>query len=141
MTEIADLPERQLTSTPLVELTLHDNNPRTHSKKQIARIADSITRFAHDSGIDRFLLDLRTGVHDDLRNELMEQRLERFIGVIYRSETSVGAITPLPACPPSSTPLCGSTKPAPLRPSQHRKLRITRELRRHILSDCARTHG
>jgi erythromycin esterase-like protein len=58
---------------------------------QIKRInpsrADSYERLAHDSGVNRFLLDLREGVHDRLRDELMEQRLERFIGVIYRPDT------------------------------------------------------
>jgi erythromycin esterase-like protein len=49
--------------------------------------ADSYERLAHDSGVERFLLDLREGVHDDLRDQLMEQRLERFIGVIYRPAT------------------------------------------------------
>jgi erythromycin esterase-like protein len=48
---------------------------------------DSYERLAHDSGVQRFLLDLREGVHDELRAELMEQRLERFIGVIYRPDT------------------------------------------------------
>ncbi len=49
--------------------------------------ADSYERLAHDSGVERFLLDLREGVHDELRDRLMEQRLERFIGVIYRPDT------------------------------------------------------
>jgi erythromycin esterase-like protein len=49
--------------------------------------ADSYERLAHESGIDRFLLDLRAGVHEDLREQLMEPRLERFIGVIYRPDT------------------------------------------------------
>jgi erythromycin esterase-like protein len=48
---------------------------------------DSYERLAHDSGVDRFLLDLREGVHDPLREQLMKERLERFIGVIYRPET------------------------------------------------------
>jgi protein-L-isoaspartate(D-aspartate) O-methyltransferase len=48
---------------------------------------DSYERLAHDAGIDRYLLDLREGVHPALRQELMKQRLERFIGVIYRPET------------------------------------------------------
>ncbi|CAN7326733.1 protein-L-isoaspartate(D-aspartate) O-methyltransferase [Phenylobacterium sp. LjRoot225] len=47
---------------------------------------DSYERLAHDSGIDRFLLDLREGVHQPLRDRLIEPRLERFIGVIYRPE-------------------------------------------------------
>ena len=38
-------------------------------------------------GSPRFLLDLREGVHDELRTRLMDPRLERFIGVIYRPET------------------------------------------------------
>ena len=43
---------------------------------------------AHDSGIERFLLDLRPDEIDPrLRDELAEPRLERFIGVIYRPET------------------------------------------------------
>jgi len=45
-------------------------------------------RNSHDTGIPRFLLDLREGEADArLRDELMEPRLERFIGVIYRPET------------------------------------------------------
>jgi erythromycin esterase-like protein len=48
---------------------------------------DSYERLAHDSGVPRFLLDLREGVHDPLRRELLEERLERFIGVIYRPDT------------------------------------------------------
>jgi erythromycin esterase-like protein len=48
---------------------------------------DSYERLAHDSGVERFLLDLREGVHEPLRSQLMEPRLERFIGVIYRPET------------------------------------------------------
>ena len=48
---------------------------------------DSYERLAHDSGEPRFLLDLRRGVHDALRERLREPRLERFIGVIYRPET------------------------------------------------------
>jgi protein-L-isoaspartate(D-aspartate) O-methyltransferase len=48
---------------------------------------DSYERLAHDSGTVRFLLDVREGVHEPLRSRLMEPRLERFIGVIYRPET------------------------------------------------------
>jgi len=45
-------------------------------------------RMAHDSGVPRFLLDLREGqVGSDLSEALLEPRLERFIGVIYRPET------------------------------------------------------
>jgi erythromycin esterase-like protein len=48
---------------------------------------DSYERSAHNSGIGRFLLDVRAGRNEELRNELMAPRLERFIGVIYRPET------------------------------------------------------
>jgi erythromycin esterase-like protein len=48
---------------------------------------DSYERLAHDSGQARFLLDLREGMHDTVRHRLLEPRLERFIGVIYRPET------------------------------------------------------
>ena len=45
-------------------------------------------RRIHFVGVERFLLDLReTDADARLRNELMEPRLERFIGVIYRPET------------------------------------------------------
>jgi len=51
-------------------------------------LPDSYERMAHDSGVERFLLDLREGEVDGrLSRELMEPRLERFIGVIYRPET------------------------------------------------------
>jgi erythromycin esterase-like protein len=48
---------------------------------------DSYEGLAHDSGVGHFLLDLREGAHDAMRRELLEPRLERFIGVIYRPET------------------------------------------------------
>jgi erythromycin esterase-like protein len=51
-------------------------------------LPESYERAAHDSEGDRFLLDLREGERDErLAAELMEPRLERFIGVIYRPET------------------------------------------------------
>jgi erythromycin esterase-like protein len=51
-------------------------------------LEQSYERAAHDSGVESFLLDLREGERDDrLASELMEPRLERFIGVIYRPET------------------------------------------------------
>jgi protein-L-isoaspartate(D-aspartate) O-methyltransferase len=46
---------------------------------------DSYERLCHDSGVRRFLLDL--GDDQPLRQRLLEPRLERFIGVIYRPET------------------------------------------------------
>jgi len=48
---------------------------------------DSYERLCHDAGIERFLLDLSPGRHEALRRRLMEPRLERFIGVIYRPDT------------------------------------------------------
>ncbi len=51
-------------------------------------LPDSHERMAHDSGLFRFLLDLREGeIGRELREALLEPRLERFIGVIYRPET------------------------------------------------------
>lgn len=56
-------------------------------KRVLPSRADSYERLCHDSGNARFLLDLSPGRHEALRRELMEPRLERFIGVIYRPET------------------------------------------------------
>src|SRR5215212_3621660 len=50
---------------------------------------DSYERLCHDAGLPRFLLDLGQGRHDALRRRLLEPRLERFIGVIYRPETEL----------------------------------------------------
>jgi erythromycin esterase-like protein len=50
-------------------------------------MAGSYERLCHDSGVERFLLDLRPGVNEAVREALAEARLERFIGVIYRPET------------------------------------------------------
>ncbi|WP_421937023.1 erythromycin esterase family protein [Phenylobacterium sp.] len=44
-------------------------------------------RDAHDTGVGRFLLDLRPQVHSALRRALSEPRLERFVGAVYRPET------------------------------------------------------
>jgi protein-L-isoaspartate(D-aspartate) O-methyltransferase len=61
------------------------------SPRKIKRVlpsrADSYERQCHDSGVERFLLDLREREHEPLRRRLYEARLERFIGVIYRPET------------------------------------------------------
>ena len=48
---------------------------------------DSHERLCHDAGISRFLLDL--GRNQALRHRLMEPRLQRFIGVIYRPDTEL----------------------------------------------------
>lgn len=48
----------------------------------------SYERISHDSGVERFLLDLREEeIGREIREALTEPRLERFIGVIYRPET------------------------------------------------------
>jgi protein-L-isoaspartate(D-aspartate) O-methyltransferase len=48
---------------------------------------ESYERLSHDSGVSRFLLDLREGQNRQVAGKLMEPHLERFIGVIYRPET------------------------------------------------------
>lgn len=48
---------------------------------------NSYERLCHDAGTSRFLLDLRPGRHDPLRQRLLEPRLERFIGVVYHPES------------------------------------------------------
>ena len=48
---------------------------------------DSYEGLCHQAGLTCQLLDLREGVHPDLRERLVPPRLERFIGVIYRPET------------------------------------------------------
>jgi erythromycin esterase-like protein len=50
---------------------------------------DSYERLFHDGGVPRFLLDLGKGRHEALCNRLLEPRLERFIGVIYRPDTEL----------------------------------------------------
>lgn len=50
---------------------------------------DSYERLCHDAGVPRFLLDLGEGRHEAMRRALMEPRLERFIGVIYRPDTEL----------------------------------------------------
>ena len=48
---------------------------------------DSYEALCHEVGAERFLLDLRPGQHEALRQVLAQPRLERYIGVIYRPET------------------------------------------------------
>jgi erythromycin esterase-like protein len=51
-------------------------------------LPESHERKSHETHLPRFLLDMRENVMDEgPREELMEPRLERFIGVIYRPET------------------------------------------------------
>jgi protein-L-isoaspartate(D-aspartate) O-methyltransferase len=56
-------------------------------KKVRPSLPESYERICHDAGVDRFLLDLREGVNEEAAEALLEPRLERFIGVIYRPET------------------------------------------------------
>ena len=46
-------------------------------------------RLCHDSRVPRFMLDLAPGRHEALRRRLLEPRLQRFIGVIYRPDTEL----------------------------------------------------
>jgi erythromycin esterase-like protein len=92
-------------------------------KRVVPSRPDSYERIAHDAALPRFLIDLREGKNDDVRRALLDARLERFIGVIYRPETErlshyssaqlprqfdayvwfdwTRAVTPLPAAPQS----------------------------------------
>jgi erythromycin esterase-like protein len=48
---------------------------------------DSYEALCHDTGVGRFLVDLRPGRNEPLREDLSEPRLERYIGVVYRPDT------------------------------------------------------
>ncbi|MFN3944947.1 MAG: protein-L-isoaspartate(D-aspartate) O-methyltransferase [Allosphingosinicella sp.] len=50
-------------------------------------LAGSYEQLSHEAGVERFLLDMREGENEQAVEALMEPRLERFIGVIYRPET------------------------------------------------------
>jgi protein-L-isoaspartate(D-aspartate) O-methyltransferase len=50
-------------------------------------LGGSYERVSHEAGMERFLLDMREGVNEEAVEALLEPRLERFIGVIYRPET------------------------------------------------------
>ena len=51
----------------------------------------SYERICHDSGVQAFLLHLREPRREALREELLEPRLERAIGVIYRPEAELAS--------------------------------------------------
>ena len=51
----------------------------------------SYERVCHDSGVEAFLLHLREPARTEVREELIEPRLERAIGVIYRPETELAS--------------------------------------------------
>ena len=50
---------------------------------------DSYERIFHDSSVPAFMLHLREPRRPEIRDELVEPRLERAIGVIYRPETEL----------------------------------------------------
>jgi protein-L-isoaspartate(D-aspartate) O-methyltransferase len=52
---------------------------------------DSYERLCRDSGVERFMVDLREGQSEELRDGLLYPRLERAIGVIYRPETELAS--------------------------------------------------
>ena len=57
-------------------------------KRVTPSLSESYERMCHDSEVPSFMLDLREGERDEsVASALMEPRLERFIGVIYRPET------------------------------------------------------
>lgn len=57
-------------------------------KKVRSSLSGSYEKLCHETGIPSFALDLREDYcPKDLRKELMKERLERFIGVIYSPET------------------------------------------------------
>ncbi|WP_244818088.1 protein-L-isoaspartate(D-aspartate) O-methyltransferase [Caballeronia sp. Lep1P3] len=51
--------------------------------------ADSYEQQFHLAGVSPCMVDLRPGVGDELRDALREEKLERFIGVIYRPDTEL----------------------------------------------------
>jgi erythromycin esterase-like protein len=56
--------------------------------KVLPSLSDSYESLAHQTGINSFFIDLRKGkCNEELRQQLMKKRLERFIGVIYRPDT------------------------------------------------------
>jgi erythromycin esterase-like protein len=50
---------------------------------------DSYERLCRDAGVPAFLLDLRDPRHAELAQGLLQPRLERAIGVVYRPETEL----------------------------------------------------
>jgi len=96
-------------------------------------LPESQERMSHETGIPRFLLDLREGkAGRELREGLMEPRLERFIGVIYRPETErwshySEAILPrqFDAWVWFDETKAVTALPAELRPGEHREVEET----------------
>lgn len=59
----------------------------TEMKPVTPSLAGSYEHLSHETGLSRFLLDLGVRADAALLDSLSENRLERFIGVIYRPET------------------------------------------------------
>jgi protein-L-isoaspartate(D-aspartate) O-methyltransferase len=53
--------------------------------------ADSYERICHESGVPAFLLALAEPGRTEVRDELLEPRLERAIGVVYRPQTEMAS--------------------------------------------------
>jgi putative phosphoribosyl transferase len=51
--------------------------------------ADSCEALCHDTGLQRFLVDLRPGRNEAVRRDLRTPRLQRYIGVVYRPQTEL----------------------------------------------------
>jgi len=51
--------------------------------------SDSYEALCHETGAPRFLLDLRAGRNEAVRRDLLQPRMERYIGVIYRPATGL----------------------------------------------------
>jgi protein-L-isoaspartate(D-aspartate) O-methyltransferase len=71
--------------------TAHEwDGPMEHMQVRPAH-PDSYERLCRESGVAAFHLALRDPVRDALREELMDPRLERAIGVVYRPETELAS--------------------------------------------------
>ena len=74
-------------------------------------LAGSYERLCHESGSPRFLLPLRGVWPTTAASGLLQPRLERAIGVIYRPETELQSHYFEACCRASSTSTSGSTRP------------------------------
>jgi erythromycin esterase-like protein len=63
-------------------------------------LAESYERLFHEARVPRGLLGLRDCQRPNVRTRLLAQRLERFIGVIYRRETELAPLHPRHAAAP-----------------------------------------
>ena len=62
-----------------------------HITRRLQLIFKGQNGLCRDSGVKRFLIDLREGRSPQLRAALAEPRLERAIGVIYRPQTELAS--------------------------------------------------